>query len=145
MLADRVANKMPKGVTSLAKRTILRMLVPKAKCTQVIIDHVKDRNGLEVGGPSFAFGDAGILPIYRHMASLDNCVFSSQTVWHVNAGTFLYHPRKTPGNNLICEMTSMNPIADASYDFVVASHSLEHCANPIRALKEFIRVTKTRA
>lgn len=133
---------MSTGITGFAKRTFLRMVLPKAKCAQAIVDRVRNRNGLEVGGPSFALSDAGILPIYRYVRSMDNCVFSSRTIWHANSGPFLYHPQKPAGHNFICEMTSMASIRDASYDFVVASHSLEHCANPIGALREYARVTK---
>lgn len=36
------------------------------------------------------------------------------------------------------------PVPDGSQDFVLASHSLEHMPNPIKALKEWHRVVKPR-
>src|SRR4029077_13667157 len=42
---------------------------------------IENKAGLEIGGPSTIFRDAGELPIYRYMAALDNCVFSLETIW----------------------------------------------------------------
>ncbi len=106
---------------------------------------VENRIGLEVGGPSEAFGDTGELPIYRFVASLDNCVFSSQTIWEgrrEEGRTFSYHPGKANGLNFIREATDLRGISDHRYDFLLSSHNLEHVSNPVKALKEWIRVVK---
>jgi SAM-dependent methyltransferase len=42
----------------------------------------------------------------------------------------------------IHDATDLTSIADGSYDFLLASHILEHVANPLRALREFYRVLK---
>jgi SAM-dependent methyltransferase len=100
---------------------------------------------LEIGGPSDIFGDEGLLPIYRVLDTADNCLYSNQTIWtgEVNAGqTFNYHSRKHPGIQYICEATDLKPIPDSSYECVLASHCLEHVANPLRALAEWKRVLK---
>ena len=34
------------------------------------------------------------------------------------------------------------PFADAAFDFIFASHVIEHFADPIRALKEWVRVAR---
>jgi ubiquinone/menaquinone biosynthesis C-methylase UbiE len=44
----------------------------------------------------------------------------------------------------IVEATAMARFATASYDFVLASHVLEHIANPILALCEWKRLLKDR-
>lgn len=106
---------------------------------------VANRFGLEIGGPSNIFGDRGELPIYRYVAGLDNCVFSLDTLWEgkrTEGQTFSYDRRKKNGFNFIREATDLRGIADHRYDFVLSSHSLEHTANPIRALKEWMRVVK---
>lgn len=36
----------------------------------------------------------------------------------------------------------LGQIRDSSYDFILSSHSLEHTANPVKALKEWIRVMR---
>ncbi len=42
----------------------------------------------------------------------------------------------------IADAVDMSCLNDASYDFVMSSNNLEHIANPIKALKEFVRVLK---
>jgi hypothetical protein len=37
---------------------------------------IENGAGLEIGGPSHVFSDFGILPLYGHVRSLDNYVFS---------------------------------------------------------------------
>ena len=42
----------------------------------------------------------------------------------------------------IHDATDLATIAEGSYDFLLASHILEHVANPLRALQDFRRVLK---
>jgi SAM-dependent methyltransferase len=90
---------------------------------------VERKYGLEIGGPSGAFQDSGILPVYRYIARLDNVVFSASTVWAEDSGS-----------SIICDATDLNSIPDGKYDFVLSCHNLEHIANPIKALYEWQRV-----
>jgi SAM-dependent methyltransferase len=104
---------------------------------------VAQKTGLEIGGPSDIFRDGGELPIYRQVARLDNCVFSSETIWEgrrEEGRTFSYHPRQGQGFNFIKEGSDLYGIGDHTYDFVLSSHNLEHIANPIKALREWMRV-----
>ncbi len=106
---------------------------------------IEGKLGLEIGGPSAAFGDSGELPLYRYLAGLDNCVFSVETIWEgkrTEGHTFSYHPRKANGFNHIREATDLYGIANHHYDFVLSSHNLEHISNPVRALNEWRRVVK---
>jgi len=101
------------------------------------------KRGLEVGGPSGIFAETAILPVYRMAESIDNCNFSSRTVWQgavVEGETYMFSPKKKPGHQYICEGSAMHPIPDGVYDFVLSSHTLEHTANPLRALDEWKRV-----
>ena len=101
---------------------------------------VENKVGLEIGGPSAVFRDGGELPIYRCMASLDNCVFSTETIWEgkrPNGRSFSYHRDKGKGFNFIQEATDLRDIADHAYDFVLSSHNLEHVASPMKALFEW--------
>lgn len=101
------------------------------------------KHALEIGGPTELFAYDGSLPIYPVLGSVDNCLFSSDTVWTGKVdGRFYYDAQKRQGRQFFSEATSLAPIADASYDCVLASHSLEHSANPLKALKEFQRVLK---
>jgi len=133
------------SLVSLAKQCARHLLGRQSHNRKIIVPFVESRIGLEIGGPSGVFADNGMLPLYRHVKSLDNCVFSAETVWEGKraAGqTFFFHSAKPPGTNFICEASNLFSIDDHVYDFVLASHSLEHTANPVRALKECIRVTK---
>jgi SAM-dependent methyltransferase len=103
------------------------------------------RRGLEIGGPSEVFTDEGRLPIYRDLDHLDNCLFAGTTLWTgaVQAGrSFEFHPSKNLGSQFICEAANLEVIQDSTYECVLASHCLEHVANPLRALAEWKRVLK---
>jgi SAM-dependent methyltransferase len=87
--------------------------------------------GLEIGGPSGVFRSRGIFPVYPIAASVDNCIFASETVWS-----------RADSRDFIAEATRLDFAPDGSYDFVLASHVLEHSANPLKALKEWSRVLR---
>ena len=105
---------------------------------------LKGQHGLEIGGPSKFFGLRGGFPVYLAAAQIDGVNFSTDTIWEgkIKAGkTFNYYNGKV-GEQYIAEATDLRNIASASYDFLLSSHSLEHVANPIKALKEWHRVLK---
>jgi SAM-dependent methyltransferase len=109
---------------------------------------LRGKRGLEIGGPSPVFSPATpndyIPPVYAFAASIDNCNFANSTTWsNGEAGrTFRYLAEGEPGMQYIHDATDLASIADGSYDFLLASHILEHVANPLRALQEFHRVLK---
>lgn len=108
-------------------------------------DNLRGKSGIEIGGPSQVFASKGIFPVYSIAGHLDNCNFGSVTVWegHIDEGyTFEFDRRKPKGQQFIAEATDMKAISSGSYDFVLSSHVLEHTANPILALMEWIRVLK---
>jgi ubiquinone/menaquinone biosynthesis C-methylase UbiE len=82
------------------------------------------------------------LPIYEHLGGLDNCVFSQKTVWETHPDRYTYKKGKPPGKNIICDGSDLSIVPDGSYDFILSSHNLEHFANPVKALKEWQRVTR---
>jgi SAM-dependent methyltransferase len=130
------------AVIAQVVRRVLRRRVVSQRKFQL---EVQNKYGLEIGGPSSIFCDTGELPIYRHVAGLDNCVFSVETIWEgrrPEGRTFSYHPRKNKGFNFIREATELRDIPDQAYDFVLSSHSLEHIANPVKGLKEWMRIAK---
>jgi SAM-dependent methyltransferase len=101
------------------------------------------KRGLEIGGPSGILGVGGPLPIYDVLESLDNCLYSSRTIWTgevAGNASFVYDRNKQPGNQIFCEASHLGPVSDSSYECVIASHCLEHVANPLRALQEWRRV-----
>jgi SAM-dependent methyltransferase len=106
---------------------------------------VKGKNGLEIGGPSRIFTAKGNLPLYHLVGNLDGCNYSASTVWNAEmksgAGNYMYGQGQK-GHQYIREATDLAQIPASSYDFLLASHCLEHCANPLKALKEWMRVVK---
>jgi SAM-dependent methyltransferase len=98
----------------------------------------KDRHGLEIGGPSPIFCRNKLIPVYDRCRQIDNCNFSSHTIWH--------RPGRSPepafsfARQYVAEASDLSQIRDGSYDFVLASHVLEHVANPLRAIEEWRRV-----
>jgi SAM-dependent methyltransferase len=103
------------------------------------------KSGLEIGGPSQIFSEEGAIPVYNVLNDLDNCLFSNRTIWEgeVQEGLrFRYHALKPLGYQFVMEGSRLQTIGDSSYDCVLSSHTLEHIANPLQALKEWKRVSR---
>jgi len=104
---------------------------------------VRDKVGLEIGGPSEIF--RRVLPIYEVAKSVDGVNFSSKTMWEgqlVEGQTYAYMNGRI-GHQYICDATELGSISANSYDFVLSSNNLEHIANPLKAVKEWLRVLRT--
>src|SRR5947208_3341490 len=101
------------------------------------------KNGIEIGGPTRFFGLKGGFPIYLHANKVDNVNYDSKSFFgDYEAGeTFNYHRNKV-GHQFIAEATELSSVPNGRYDFVLSSHSLEHTANPLKALKEWNRIIK---
>ena len=102
------------------------------------------RKGLEIGGPSGVFSAAGPVPVYPVIDSLDNCNFSTSTLWQVavvaGENTYRYADGRAPGKQYIGEAADLRDIPSSTYDFLICSHVIEHVANPLQALREWLRV-----
>ena len=96
----------------------------------------REKIGVEIGGPS-STGEV----IYENATIIDNVVFSKNTIWSNHTDEYNFYPNKT-GKVIINDAVDISLVTDEAYDFVFSSHSLEHIANPLKAVKEWIRVTK---
>ncbi len=106
------------------------------------------KKGLEIGGPSDIFEKGGLIPVYPIVAGLDGCNFSAQTVWEGSlqeGHTYQYHYKRRTGYQYIQEAAELSAVPDGKYDFVLSSHSLEHIANPLKAVGNWLRVLKKNA
>lgn len=126
-----------------AKNNVRLLLVVRLRCFRAVLPFVDGKKGLEIGGPSAVFED-GVrpLPIYPRVGSLDNCDFSRNTTWASHQEAFTFSPGKAPGKNLFRDASNLSSVASHSYDFILSSHNLEHFANPVKALREWKRVTR---
>lgn len=103
------------------------------------------KKGLEIGGPSDIFRRKDELPIYPIIKQLDGCNFSPKTIWEgeIKQGhTYIYHNKNKPGYQFICEASELSTIPSETYDFVLSSHSIEHIANPLKAITNWLKVLK---
>ncbi len=116
--------------------------LPQVPGLSQYVERVRGKAGLEIGGPSTSFSAGNVIPVYAQVGSLDNCDFSASTVWGSHESNFRFAEDKAPGRSYFCEGSQLTPVADASYDFVLSSHNLEHFANPLRALYEWKRVLR---
>ncbi|HEX4372833.1 MAG TPA: class I SAM-dependent methyltransferase [Puia sp.] len=103
----------------------------------------RSQKGLEIGGPSSFFSLKGYFPIYLFAKKIDGVNYSSETIWEgkIKEGdNYKYHTKK--GHQYIKEATDLTGVESNSFDFILSCHSLEHVANPLKALKEWRRVLK---
>ena len=96
---------------------------------------LRGRHGIEIAGPSPPFGAGGPMPVYAIVGSLENYGFQA------SQGTFEYSGRAGPSH--VCDASAL-PRSDASCDFVLSSHVLEHLANPLRLARMASRVAARR-
>lgn len=145
MLRKGYALLQSQGLPYLLRMTIRRVFRFHARSYRPYAALFQDRIGLEIGGPSSIFARTGLFPVYPLARRIDNCNFSQRTLWQgeVQTGqTFLYDPQRPAGCQYIAEATDLSVFETASYDFVLSSHTLEHSANPLKALYEWRRVLK---
>jgi SAM-dependent methyltransferase len=122
-----------------------RLFTRRAHCFRESRPLLAGKVGLEIGGPSSVFSRRGLFPVYAVVGGLDNCNFGPNTMWEgaIREGsTFRYDEQHAPGHQYILEASDLAVIPSNTYDFVLSSHTLEHTANPLRALQEWLRVLK---
>jgi len=103
---------------------------------ELLVKITKDKEGVEIGGPS----PTGSV-IYENVRSLDNVIFSNDTIWSKHTNVYNYFPGKT-GKVIVNDAVHIPDVNTGRYDFVFASHCLEHIANPLKALYEWMRILK---
>ena len=96
-----------------------------------------NKYGVEIGGPSALTGTT----IYKSATNMDNVIFSKETVWSKHGNKYCYYEGKH-GNVIINDSVNISNVQNDVYDFLFSSHSLEHIANPLKAVKEWLRIVK---
>ena len=132
---------------TLSRRILrrLRRLFPPSGFT-VVRERCRGRSGIEVGGPSGVFQRWNLWPLYPVIETLDQYNFARRTIWSGPGPVDTLVPRvmsaEPPGRHIIGEASEMNGVHGSSYDFLLASHVLEHIANPLKALHAWAGVVK---
>jgi SAM-dependent methyltransferase len=133
------------GVAGLFHSVFRRVVARPIASFNVCGGLIAGASGLEIGGPSPIFARHGLFPAYTIAANVDNCNFSASTIWQgalEGGASFQYDKNRPSGNQYFLEATDLKGIAANCYDFALSSHVLEHVANPLLALSEWIRVVK---
>lgn len=129
-------------VSELFKKKFYTYQARPIKKIELYKSYFKNKKGIEIGGSSKIFSQE--IPIYPIIESLDGCNFSTQTIWEGDleeGDNFNYFGNKM-GYQFICEASNLKAIPDEKYDFLIASHCLEHCANVLKTVEEWVRVVK---
>ncbi|MBE9598799.1 methyltransferase domain-containing protein [Pedobacter sp. MC2016-24] len=133
------------GFNKVEWRTKILLLLFNKTYKKKLIEYkyaFADKIGLEIGGPS-KFFSSEILPIYNWVERIDGCNFSKNTIWEgaIDGDQYKFHPDKS-GKQYILDGSDLVEIEDKKYDFLLSCHNLEHIANPLKAIKEWVRVLK---
>jgi SAM-dependent methyltransferase len=107
----------------------------------LLLPFFKNKSGLEIGGGTFFFSKKGLFPVYSIAKSIDGCNFSNETIWegHIHSESYIYNGTIL-GKQFIGEATRLSSITDTKYDFIISSHCLEHIANPLKAITEWLNI-----
>jgi len=132
----RVAMNLAREMRLLANRG-LGKIEPQRRRTELrpVVSAFDELEVLEIGGPSVIFEPALLLPVYGVIAHRDLANYASSTLW--DSGR-----RSSPARReFVAEATALG-CPDEAYDGLLASHVIEHTANPLGALAEWRRVTR---
>lgn len=118
-----------------------RVRPPRLSTADALRDLVRGQHAIEIGGPSYAFGPKGLLPLYDALGTLDLVDYSETTVW-TESGQTDRDQTLPAGRLIVAEATELSAIADEQYDFLFNAGVLEHLADPLRGLGEWRRVLR---
>ena len=135
----------PRRVRDAARNLLCRERPPGVESCETCKPLLHEKTGIEIGGPSGICTRTGKFPIYQLFQRLDNCNFSESTIWEgaiTEGSNFRYDEARAPGRQYIRDASDLHGIPSDSYDAVLSSHVLEHIANPLKAMSEWLRVLR---
>jgi SAM-dependent methyltransferase len=122
-----------------------RFYVFRLKNYKEILNYFSNKSGIELGGSTEMFCSKGTLPIYDVVRNLDSVNFAGETVWEGKIddnSQFKFNHGMNVGKQFIRDGVNLNGIKSKKYNFAISSNAIEHFVNPIKAVKELIRVTE---
>lgn len=132
-----------KGLSGILRAVIRRVFPVKSRIFPLCKELVQNGRGIEIGGPSWIFSRKGSLPVYPLVVELDNCNFARKTVWEgaiAEGKTFVFDKNRPAGRQYIGEAVDLGMISTGTYSFLLSCHTIEHTADPLRAINEWIRI-----
>lgn len=131
------------GPAEFVRAALSRRRHRTVSCAPEIAEAAAGANAIEIGGPSGIFLPTGLAPVYPFLRRLDDVNFASKTLWDSAS----QHERSSristlTQNHVIAEAGHLEGVESGSYDLVLASHVLEHTANPLATLREWRRVCR---
>ena len=133
-----------KVLESLTERVVTLIRGRRINEFALLSELFSGKKGIEIGGPSKIFRNRGFIPLYKIVKELDGCNYANATLWDRNktrGKEYIYNNNKK-GIQYISEATDLSFSQDYKYDFLVSAHCLEHVANPLKAMEEWIRIVK---
>lgn len=130
---DNFRNKINGYINEIVSEKIKKY--SKTRNSEIVNKYLLGLKGIEIGGSSFANYGIDAINIDRIdiiKTDINNFYFKDQIMSYCN------YIKKV---DLISDGDNL-PFKDNTLDFVFTSHVLEHFYNPIKALKEWYRVTK---
>lgn len=131
-------------VSVIIKMAFIRLFNKKIAYANLLKMATEKKTGVEIGGPSSIFQTTGYCPVYPFAERIDCVNFSSNTIWEgaIKEGYHFKYTKDKTGYQWISEAVNLQKINTGTYDFVISSNCLEHIANPLKAVQEWLRVLK---
>ncbi len=139
MEIDKAGSKIRKRV----RKTILDFIRRKNICKAD--PFFRNKKGIEIGGPSPFFYKKGPFPIYHKVLSLDCVNFSQSTVWtgEIDAQQGYMIDGRQLGQQFFFDAVELESIPNESYDFLLSCNNIEHFANPLKAVEQWVQKIKS--
>lgn len=111
---------------------------------KTLLKYFEGKSGLEIGGPTKFFARKGTLPLYSVAKRIDNVNHAPTTIWtgQIDEDYGYIVDQKLLGKQYILDATDLSALKSRAYDFVFSCDTLEHIANPLRAIYQWLRVLK---
>ena len=81
------------------------------------------------------------MPLYELLGSCDNVDWARRTIWadRKKEATEFAPEGKVLGREYFSDAGSGTSVPEKTYDVIMSSHVLEHLANPVRAIKDWMQ------
>jgi len=142
-----MSSKLPKYINTFGFIDGVKLYIAEKhhkpiKDFKEIENYFRKKNGLEIGGPSNIFKKKALMPIYDKIANLDGVNFAASTIWTgaIDKEKGYIIDGKRVGRQYILDAVDLTPIKKNSYDFVLSCNNIEHIANPMKAIEQWLSV-----